>query len=110
MNELFEKVRAFAAQITDDETDREDTAVLILALNSKGMPEGESTTSALIKGRSDKLIELMLFTILQDSRLKSLLAEAVKFDLIKSFLSKEEDAPDDMPAKGEPDPADVAAN
>ena len=110
MNELYEKVRAFAAQIKDDETDREDTAVLILALDSKGMSEGESSTSTLIKGKSGKLIELMLHTILRDSRLKSLLGEAVKFDLIRSFLSKEEDAPDDMPAKGKPDPADVAAN
>lgn len=115
MNEAYEKVRAFAAQIHDDEMDKDNTAILILTLDSKDFPVGESQTSALIKGTGEKLVELIVHTLLSDPKMKHLLAEALRIDMIKSFLSsKDEEAKpadeNDMTARCEPDPADVAAN
>lgn len=115
MNEAYEKVRAFAAQIKGDEMDKDNTAILILTLDSKDFPVGESQTSALIKGTGEKLVELIVHTLLSDPKMKHLLAEALKFDMIKRFLrSENEEAKpadeNDMPARCEPDSADVAAN
>lgn len=110
MNEAFEKVRAFAAKINDEEMDMENTAVLILSLDSKGMPDGENRTSALIKGAGKKVIELLCCTLLQEPELKHLLTEAMQISLLRNFLNMEKDTSDDMPAKGEPDPETVSAN
>lgn len=115
MNEAYEKVRAFAAQIHDDEMDKDNTAILILTLDSKDFPAGDSQTSALIKGTGEKLVQLICRTLLSDPKMKYLLAEALKIDMIKSFLSsKDKEAKpadeNDMPAKGEPDSETVSAN
>ena len=115
MNELYEKVRAFVAQIKDEEMDKENTAILILTLDSKDFPVGESQTSALIKGTGEKLVELICCTLLQDPKMKHLLAEALRIDMITSFFaSKDEEAKpadeNDMPARCEPDPKSVLAN
>lgn len=115
MNEAYEKVRAFAAQIKDEEMDKDNTAILILTLDSKDFPVGESQTFALIKGTGEKLVELIVHTLLSDPKMNHLLAEALKIDMIKSFLrSENEEAKpadeNDMPAKGEPDPETVSAN
>lgn len=115
MNEAYEKVRAFAAQIQNEEMDKENTAILILTLDSKDFPVGKSQTSALINGTGEKLVELIVHTLLSDPKMRHLLTEAIKINLTKSFLSsKDEEAKpadeNDMPARCEPDPADVAAN
>lgn len=110
MNEIHEKVKSFCQSIQSAEMDKENTAVIILSLDSKDMPEGDNRTTAFVQGKTDKLIELLCCTLLQEPKFKALLGEAVKVNLIQSFLNREKETSDDMPAKGEPDPADVAAN
>ena len=79
MNEAYEKVRAFAAQIQNEEMDKDNTAILILTLDSKDFPVGDCQTSALVKGTGEKLIELICCTLLQEPKMKNLLAEALKY-------------------------------
>lgn len=113
MNEMYEKVRAFAAQIKDEEMDKENTAILILTLNSKDMQNGESLTSALIKGSGEKLIELLYCTVLKNEELKDLLLQAIKIDILGNFLSgkdKQEEESENIPARDASDSEAEAAN
>lgn len=113
MNEMYEKVKAFTAQIKDEEMDKENTAILILMLDSKDMQDGEGQTSALIKGTVEKLIELLYYTVLKNKDLKPMLIEALKIDILGKVLggeNKQEEESENMPARDASDSEAEAAN
>lgn len=107
------KVRAFAAQIKNEEMDKENTAILILTLDSKDMQDGENRTSVLVRGSGEKLIELLYCAVLKNKDLKDLLLQAMKIDILGKFLggeNKQEEESENMPARDASDSEAEAAN
>lgn len=65
-------------------------AVIILALTRDGCKEGESRTSSMVQGTGYDLEQLIFHTLVQDDKMRSIVLEAMKTNLLKSII------PDDV--------------
>lgn len=93
-------------------------AVIVLALTRHECEEGESRTSSLVQGTGYDLKQLIFHTLVQDDKMRSIVLEAMKTNLLKSIIpddvlkemARRKDPSCDGPNTADPDAPDTDAH